>query len=336
MDEKLGIFEKILFGVSIIFEVVTIWFRLTMPVSEISQLNTFLIGFFDFLFSVYIGYFVQKVDAVRRYRENLKRYGLLAYRRIMDIQKSIERTMGQLEKIGNSYPKERVNEIEALHLVLEGTFDTVESSISDWLDIIGKEIRKKEEIESLQVEQQVIEQQVLVSGNYPTGANDETLRRLDAVKKEISSLKADLPPLLRKGINSEYPPSTLQIFAEEANKYSHIRFRVIVDKSLTLEVAKLRSPYSFRVDYFDTFIVRAIDKDGNQVGYVENPFPQVRHNDFTTDFMVVLKAAENAGGQRELASLTEPITLHNAIITSVKDGYMVFTVEGDSFDFSVG
>jgi len=64
----------------------------------------------------------------------------------MDIRKSIDRSLSAIDKMSKNYPKEKTNDIEILRSMLEGTFDTVESSVLDWSEIIGEEINKKEKV----------------------------------------------------------------------------------------------------------------------------------------------------------------------------------------------
>jgi len=63
----------------------------------------------------------------------------------------------------SSYPKEKMVELDLLKSITVVMNYTVQSSISDWSDIIGEEVRKKDRFEELQKEQQLLKSQLTLS-----------------------------------------------------------------------------------------------------------------------------------------------------------------------------
>jgi hypothetical protein len=185
MRNKPSVFEWVTFGVFVLLEVVLVILRIISPIAESNQAERVLFSTFEIIFSLYIGYFIQRIDSARQFQESLKQYGLSAYRRIIDIRKSIDRTLIQIGRISANYPKERTNEIEALRLILEGTFETVESSILDWGDIIGSEIQKKEKAEQLKAE--------LINSQEKIDLDPAFRKNIEELRKEINKINSELP-----------------------------------------------------------------------------------------------------------------------------------------------
>ena len=136
MEEKPSKYEWVILIIFVVSAILIFMYRVNIPASDVSQLTTVLLSTFEILFSLYVGYFLQRLDSAKQSRENLKKYGFLAYRRIMDIKKSIDRLFSEIDKINKNYTKDKGSDIGILRSILEGTFDTVESSILDWVDII--------------------------------------------------------------------------------------------------------------------------------------------------------------------------------------------------------
>jgi hypothetical protein len=189
MEEKPNKFEWTILIIFIISALGIIYYRINTPASEVNQLTTVLLSTFEVLLSLYIGYFLQRLDSIKRSRESLKKYGFLAYRRIMDIRKSISRLFDEIARMNKYLPEDKTNEVRILHSILEGTFDTVESSVLDWVDIIGEDLSKKEKVDRLQESLAVSELQ-LKSSEVDT-------KRIEDIKKELEQLKSEIPSALQ-------------------------------------------------------------------------------------------------------------------------------------------
>ncbi|MDP1547657.1 MAG: hypothetical protein Q8L87_16740 [Anaerolineales bacterium] len=189
MEEKTNKFEWTILIIFIISALGIIYYRINTPASEVNQLTTVLLSTFEVLLSLYVGYFLQRLDSIKRSRESLKKYGFLAYRRIMDIKKSINRLFNEIARINKYLPDDKATEVKVLHSILEGTFDTVESSVLDWLDIIGEEIKKKEKIEKLEEE--------LTAGKSQVNLSDSDKKNLEEIKGQLEKLRAEIPLALK-------------------------------------------------------------------------------------------------------------------------------------------
>jgi hypothetical protein len=76
MKDKPSVFEWIVFVIFIVFEIVLVILRFVSPVSGTSQAASVLFSTFEIVFSLYIGYFIQRIDSTKQFQESLKQYGL--------------------------------------------------------------------------------------------------------------------------------------------------------------------------------------------------------------------------------------------------------------------
>jgi hypothetical protein len=177
-----GIAGILIYGVQLIF-----------PDPQPSTRETTLYTVLELIISISFGWILQRIDARRQYQESLRQFALSAYRRISDIEKSVLRIKNTIQEKLINYPKDKTHELDVLNVVAEELANTVSSSMLDWVDIIGDELKKKDRIESLQ-----LEQFALLTNKQK---DDETIQRLEEVREEINTLKADLPALLQKDMS---------------------------------------------------------------------------------------------------------------------------------------
>jgi hypothetical protein len=280
-------FFIILFAV---LAVVVFWVRYNEPAPFSDTSNT-LFSFFEIVFSIGLGWFLQRKESTKQYEENLKKYALSAYRRISDIGRSVKRAKIRIEEYKNNADMEKLSELDVIYAIIEGTDDTVQSSISDWTDILNEEIKKKEEIEELIEEKnKLISEKVLslekANENSINEVQKELSNQIQAISNKIVTLKSELPQKIQTDIQDigERPRSG-RLSAVVLEYYMN---RAIQEKKLVLEVILFDDNY-FDDNYFDevknyTTIefnvqhslnksVISVHHDNNQIGRVRNPFP---------------------------------------------------------------
>lgn len=189
MKEKPSVFEWVAFWVFVVLEIVIFVMRIIRPTTEINQAENVLYSAFEIVFSLYIGYFIQRIDSMKQFQERLKQYGFSAYRRIMDIRKSVDRSLSAIDKMNKNYPKDKTNDMDILRSMLEGTFDTVESSVLDWSDIIGEDINKKEKADRLE--------EVLRISETQSNLSEEAKLNITEIRNELEKLKSEIPSVLQ-------------------------------------------------------------------------------------------------------------------------------------------
>jgi hypothetical protein len=267
VKDKPRIFEWVAFVVFILLEIGLFTLGILHPSTREDQTQNILYNTFEIAFSLYIGYFIQRLDSIRQFRESLKQYALSAYRRIMDIRKSIDRTIVQIGKIGVNYPKDKTSDLDALRLILEGTFDTVESSIADWSEIIGQEIRKKEEAELLQ--------ERIMKTQDRAALNEEDTKALAELRSELNRINAELPSVLR---NESDLIQKLRM-ADQLLYSHHFEYAINRDKCLRLYVkpisdtpkdlgAPSNQPFSVGIPNWAAGVCFLYNKDRKAIGMI--------------------------------------------------------------------
>jgi hypothetical protein len=219
MKEKPSIFEWVAFWVFVVLEIVLFVMRIMRPTIEINQTENVLYSTFEIVFSLYIGYFIQRIDTMRQFQERLKQYGFSAYRRIMDIRKSIDRSLTAIDQMNKNYPKDKTNDMDILRSMLEGTSDTVESSVLDWSDIIGEEINKKAKADQLE--------EVLKISETRSILGEETQINLAEIRMELEKLKSEIPAVLQTNYSGQ----------EETMSYKRdLEYTMLREQFITLDV----------------------------------------------------------------------------------------------------
>jgi hypothetical protein len=269
MEEHPNKFEWTLLIIFVMSAIGIFYFRVITPISEINQLATVLLSVFEILLALYIGYFLQRLDSIRQSRESLKKYGFLAYRRITDIKRSINRLFNEIARINKYLPEDKTNEVKLLRSILEGTYDTVESSILDWADIIGEEISKKDKIEKLKEE--------LATGISQVNLSEEDKKNLDDIKKQLDRLTSEIPLSLKNNPINEATGMHYEAYFEDSAKRDGgitLFVRTFNDPSQEfIEEIFNKQPFTFFFTYERAEAIGCLilDKDKNAIGMIENP-----------------------------------------------------------------
>jgi len=109
------------------------------------------------LFSIAIGWVLQRIQSRDDFRKSIKQFAISAYRRILDIEKAVSRLSGVLIDDTVKRSPDEVIRMKALYKLVEGISDTVNSSAADWADILDQEIKKKDKIQELEEQRIILE-----------------------------------------------------------------------------------------------------------------------------------------------------------------------------------
>ncbi len=277
--------------------------------------------------SLGFGWILQRIDARKQFQESLKQFAISAYRRITDIEKSVNRIRNTIEKTRMTYPRGKVHELDILRMVAEELENTVNSSIADWTDILGEDLEKKDRIEELQKEVKALK-----SNQQIPPKNDETIKRLEDLRREIASLRSGLPYILRDDINPsfEYPREgklsdvVIDHFSKEIKTYSAITIPFISRIEITddfLSIVNSRRPFSIRTEQnMFTLYTELIDKDNQEIGIASNPFQNIYSNDYLFTIITILGAITKITGTLSLTPpLGSDIKIPSAEIVKISD-----------------
>ena len=180
--------DYISLGVLIILATTVFIVRIFIPDVVNSALVNTLFSFFEITFSLLIGFLLQRIDSEKRFYKDLKKYGLSAYRRITDISKSLERAKLEISHRRRMKSDEKISELDIIDAIVDGVNETVKSSITDWMDIIGDDLKTQERL-------QVLESKLTIQKtSQDESGNNE--KKINELQKEISELRNKLPAIL--------------------------------------------------------------------------------------------------------------------------------------------
>lgn len=269
MDRKKqspGLLEIFLLVISLIATIAVIIIQIINSSRPLSQLETSLFSVTQFIFSILFGWLITRLVTKNEYYENLKDYGLSAYRRIRDIKRSLFRLRNVITENRDKYPKEKTHELDILLKIVDDVDDTVVSSIADWGSIIGSEVKKAETIETL--EDQL--HQVYATGNLQTISNGERNLEIQKIRSEIANLNAGLPPELQVNLDTEFKfPYSTKVYEELASQLEKFNeYRLLTNIRVPFTIGPCH--YS-EGEAIEVILVYICQNDGIQSIEVRNP-----------------------------------------------------------------
>jgi len=152
----------------------------------------------EFFIALILGWLLQKIALKEEFIRSLKDYAISAYRRISDIQKSVERFRSEIIQIRQTYPSDKIHELDVLAVLGDEMKNTVLSSSYDWADIIGDELKKLEQFQEIETEMRAI------SSQKPVEPDSDTSRRLLELKKELNKIRSDIPVLIQSSFPEQF------------------------------------------------------------------------------------------------------------------------------------
>ena len=254
----------------------------------------------EFFIALILGWFLQRIASREEFLRSLRDYAISAYRRISDIQKSVERFRLEVVHMRRTYPADKIHELDVLAVLGDEMKNTVLSSSYDWADIIGDELEKIEQFQKIETELRT------VSSLGPPGENSETFQTFLELKKELARLRSDIPILMQSSF-----PGQLDVRPREERISSivvdHFLSMIQSQSSITLlaryfgdltEEAVRRiqasAPYMLMEDRAMMQIHLGLhDSNGEMLGEIINPFESsdIYKNDFAYTLMDLLSQA---------------------------------------------
>jgi len=287
-------------------------FSLEIASPERTQLNDALFGALEFILVLAAGLLIQRVASREEFQRSLKQYALSAFRRISDIKRSTDHLRSQLDRVRAQYSRDRTSDLDGVSAVVSELATTVNSSVLDWIDIIGEEIVSFERAQVLQHK--------ITSAPPPRGATDnETRTRLDALQKELTSLRSELPLVFQAALQTEilpregrFSPIVYAHYAEMVRQSGFITLQVSIfleaDENLE-DRLRTQVPYRLWDDSgMSKFRVGLAFATGEWIGPIENPFvfTDIYENDFYTTLYDLLPIGHDSPAPGERPSVELP------------------------------
>ena len=156
-----------------------------------TQLSVALFSIIQFILSLGFGWVLTRTVTKEEYEESAKRSAISAYRRITDIDRMVRKLQQKIERMsGDRAPNEYVA-LDVVNACIDNIGQTLQSSISDWADIIGDELQTLQKIEDLETEK------VKIISEPPIRQPDRQQELLNRLEENINRLLSSLPPKLR-------------------------------------------------------------------------------------------------------------------------------------------
>lgn len=182
--------------------------------NKLSGLEVALFNVLQFTFSIIFTWLFSTATSEKQFKESQRKFAISAYRRILEIDKGIERIITLTE--GNN---EKTNTI-VIQTAAIGIQESIKSSIADWTDIIGPEIETIEEIKYFKAQYPKTEDVSLDNSN---GKDNIVLNNTDNVIKELQD---KLPPSLRNIYDSNTRPVIYSLMESELASKGFNEFHV--------------------------------------------------------------------------------------------------------------
>lgn len=241
----LNIIGTVILGVLLIISMIL---QLANLNASTTKLETGLFNIINLMLSLGFSWLLTRIVTKAEFEESLKRFAISAYRRTTDTARSLDSLISQIVRMKLDLPEDRLNELNLLIVVAKNIQDTVTSSTDDWVNVIGEELRKKEELQELRERRSAA-----LSEALDTNDREKELRDLEF---KIDKLRSDLPYLLQE--EDELPRAgrmsnrAWEYFVENIRTYGYLVLRILPHIEISEENINrliVTKKYSFRQDH---------------------------------------------------------------------------------------
>jgi len=277
--------------ISFVIVLVFLGIEFFTPSEQINQTTNFLIETIKLSSTLSFAWYTQKILARQEYLRNLKERAVSAYRRITDLKSSISILRVEIDDILSHDSKIDQKSLETLRIAANLIQITAESSVADWGDIIGEEIKIARTVDQLRKE----EAELLLSSRVGW-LEKETEEKLAKIREEIGNLKDELPLALQVNATEEALPREGRF---DKKVEAHFFISNLRQGGIYLQIPKVQNfpegqgPYKLLVAEPGMSKLFLLIADGNdsELGHVINPLgDEVYYKDFVVTLLYVLQA----------------------------------------------
>ncbi|EGR0167536.1 hypothetical protein ACU6D0_000818 [Vibrio alginolyticus] len=191
---KLAPWQKGLIVVVTLCSILAISLLQILNVDSTTKTESTLFNILQFLFSLFFAWFLSVYFGEAQFAASQKKFAIGAFRRIKEIERSINRTQIYLSHLEQGADEVTRAKVIAVRGGLDSMKDTVGSSIADWGDIIGDEIQISREVNKLKHLRSAEEEQSTSVSSHQKPTETDT---------KISQLLESLPPELQRELELE-------------------------------------------------------------------------------------------------------------------------------------
>lgn len=189
---------------------------------QTSTRETALFNLLQFVLTVGFTWFGSRAISRKQYEANIKAFALGAYRRVCDIERMLERLQTTISEMTSMSTAGDIQNLRVVSAVVDDTKLIINSSVSDWADVIGEELTALSEINRLETERLWVRD---VQERPPSATASTDASRL---QKQIEELRATLPAILRSMPRSRNAsPYAAEWLATKHLEEDGLRLRVV-------------------------------------------------------------------------------------------------------------
>ena len=158
-----------------------------------------LFNILQFVFSIGFAWVLSKSSSEKEFQKSQKKFAISAYRRILEINNTTKRLLDNISNYLNEFPKGYYHQIKVLEQICVSIKNTVKSSIADWSDIIGDEIKTISKIEDAKnIKGALSYEKIGVrSSDQEESRARQITERLESLEDNINGLFDSLPAQLQ-------------------------------------------------------------------------------------------------------------------------------------------
>ncbi len=194
---KLPAWQKGLILIVLIIAITLIVFFQIDGAQSASKTESTLFNVIQFVFSIVFAWLLSAFIGESQFVESQRKFAIGAFRRIKEIERSINRTQKYVEYMESGADELIKCKVVAVKGGLSSMQDTVRSSIADWSDIIGDEIHIANEIVKLK---KIREES---SDTQARGEGDSSSSSELARARKLAQLAESLPKELANDLDIE-------------------------------------------------------------------------------------------------------------------------------------
>lgn len=251
-------------GIPIVLGIIATYYELADS-AALTQRELVLVNAIQFIATMWFTWTVANISAEQSFQQTQKKFALSAFRRIKEIESSVERLLKRVDLKARGKRRTTTIELEPLKEIAFSLRATVQSSKSDWADVIGEEIKALEKIEQ-------------------SGRSGEV--QSPAVLGKLEQLAHTLPSSLEiyaMEKAAERMDSAVDSFEEELREEGAIFLQGFWDRSFEIDIVSV--PLGAMLDLSmddvgDRIGALVAHYQGKTVGVVTNP-TEVNYHEFT-------------------------------------------------------
>lgn len=155
--------------------------------------ETALFNTIQFILTIGFTWFGTRIVSAGEFEKSLKKFAIGAYRRISDIDIILNRLKSMLRANIIENPKcSACSDLQIATAVIDDAMQMTASSVSDWGDVIGDEIKKLQSIANLEEEKRR-----LTNAHLEMALDNRFTQEREKINSEISKIKNSLPATIQ-------------------------------------------------------------------------------------------------------------------------------------------